>query len=595
MTRFLNRFLEGNRLRFISLFVYIVIYTFLTLFCSLVISFAIDNVINLEPVDSGFFNWFSASLGGIAYLRKNLHVLAIVLVVVNLVVALLMYLRIYVQARVSESMAKNIKDTMYAHIQNLPFEYLSGHNSGDLIQRCTSDIDTVRKFINGQAQEMFRSLISPVIAAVILFGINVRLAFISILTLPVIFIYAYRFFRKVQLLFKLSDEADGSMSANIQESLNGIRISKAFNNENHEIDKFNRFNREYQRTTYSLILNLGRYFSTNTFLCYFQIFLVLVFGIVMVINGELSYGSLFVFITYESEIVWPIRNLGRLLNDYGKTTISKDRINEILDIREEDLESGQEHEIRGEIEFRNVCFRYPESKQYALKDISFKIGAGQNVAIIGKTGSGKSSLVYLLQQLYTQDEGEILIDGHEIRTLSKNHLRRKIGVVLQEPFLFSKTIRDNVVIANKHVSSKQMELATRIASIHHVIEGFDEGYETMVGENGVTLSGGQKQRLAIARTIINESPVLVFDDSLSAVDANTDSNIREALNMLSRSTTKIIITQRINSCKDADMIIVLDNGEISNIGTHAELIAQEGLYKKVYDIQSSMTGGETHE
>ena len=592
MQKFLNKFLVGNKLKFISLFIYILIYTILMLFCSLIISFTIDNVINMEKINNSFFMWFSNFFGGVDYLRNNLFILALILVAINLVIAILIYIRIFVQAKVSESMAKKIKDTMYSHIQNLPFEYLVDHNSGDLIQRCTSDIDTIRKFINGKIEEMFRSLIAPIIAAIILFNINTKLALISIISLPIIFIYAYRFFKSVQKLFKESDEADGSMSANIQESLNGIRISKAFNNENYEISKFNKYNKEYQNTTYKVILNLGRYFSTNTLLCYTQIFLVIIFGIIMVNNNELSYGSLFVFITYESEIVWPIRGLGRLLNDYGKTTISIDRINEILNIEEEDLISGEKHEIKGNIEFKNVYFKYPNNNQYVLKNICFKINSGDNVAIIGKTGSGKSSLVYLLEQLYTQTKGEIFIDNHDIRLFNKDYLRKNVAVVLQEPFLFSRTIKDNVIIANKHASCKEIELATKIANIHNVIKDFDNGYETMVGENGVTLSGGQKQRLAIARTIINETPILIFDDSLSAVDSKTDKKIKESLNKLNKQTTKIIITQRISACQNSDLIIVLDDGMITNIGKHDELIKQDGLYKKVYDIQSNMMGGE---
>jgi ATP-binding cassette subfamily B protein len=562
------------------------------LFCSLIISFIIDNVINLETISNPFFIWLSNLLGGIDYLRNNLYIMALLLIAINIVIALLIYIRIYVQAKVAESLAKNIKNEMFSHIQNLPFEYLSDHNSGDLIQRSTSDIETVRKFINGKIEEMFRSFITPLIAAVILFNINAKLALIAVLTLPIIFIYAFYFFKSVQKLFKLSDEADGSMSAAIQESLNGIRISKAFNNENYEIEKFNTYNKKYQNTTYKLILNLGKYFSTNTLLCYTQIFLVIVFGIMMVNSKELSYGSLFVFITYESEIVWPVRGLGRLLNDYGKTTIAINRINEILDVEEEDLKSGFTHDIIGDIEFKNIYFKYPNSNQFALKNINFKINAGDNVAIIGKTGSGKSSIVYLLEQLYTQTSGDILIDGYKIVDFNKDYLRKKIGVVLQEPFLFTRTIKENVIIANKHAAYKDVELAAKIANIHHVIKDFDNGYETMIGENGVTLSGGQKQRLAIARTIINESPILIFDDSLSAVDANTDNNIRKSLNQLNKSTTKIIITQRINSCKDADIIIVMDDGVITNIGNHNELILVEGLYKKVYDIQSDMMGGE---
>ncbi len=304
--------------------------------------------------------------------------------------------------------------------------------------------------------------------------------------------------------------------------------------------------------------------------------------------GEITVGTFFVFITYETNMIYPIRNLGRILSDFGKMMVSAGRVCGILNEKEEDVESGSTPEIAGNIEFQHVSFHYEDDPRMILKDVSFKLQKGKVLAIIGPTGSGKSSLVHLLSRLYDCSAGTILIDGHDIRTIQKNYLRKKIGIVLQEPFLYSKTIYDNINIAAGKKQKDMVKAAAKMASIDDVIENFDQGYDTLVGEKGVTLSGGQKQRIAIARTIMNETPILIFDDSLSAVDTETDENIRHAIHSLQKNVSMIIITQRISSAKDADEIIVLEDGVITEQGTHEQLIHEPGLYSRINDIQSQM-------
>jgi ATP-binding cassette subfamily B protein len=329
---------------------------------------------------------------------------------------------------------------------------------------------------------------------------------------------------------------------------------------------------------------LGLYWSFSDLICYIQILIIVLAGTIMAHRGELSVGNLFVFISYESMILWPIRNLGRILADLGKLSVSIERLLEILDVPVESTD-GKKTQIEGKIEFKDVCFGY-ENQPNVLNHVSFTIEKGQTVAILGPTGSGKSSMIHLISRLYDPISGEVLIDGVPTIELEKKNLRKQIGLVLQEPFLFSKTIEENIRIARKNASKEELHHAAKIASVHDVIEEFDAGYQTMIGEKGVTLSGGQKQRVAIARTIVNQTPILIFDDSLSAVDAQTDADIREALKSVSDLCTTLIITQRINSAKDADLILVLEHGQITQSGTHESLMSVDGLYKRVAEIQA---------
>ena len=315
-------------------------------------------------------------------------------------------------------------------------------------------------------------------------------------------------------------------------------------------------------------------------------------GIFMAMNGEITVGTFSVFISYESMIIWPIRQLGRIISDMGKISVSIGRIQEVLNEECEDLESGIKPEIIGDIEFSHVNFAYADATVATLHDISFRIKAHTKVAIMGPTGSGKSSLIHLLNRIYDYDSGSITIDGIDIRDINKSWLRKNVQIVLQEPFLYSKTIKDNIGVAVTS-SFEEIRNVAKTASIDHVIQEFDQGYDTEVGEKGVTLSGGQKQRVAIARTLILKSPIVVFDDSLSALDSKTDAAIQKALNELDYPVTTLMITHRINSAKSADQIIVLDEGRVVQQGTHDELIHQEGIYKRIYEIQNE--GGDSFE
>ncbi len=348
--------------------------------------------------------------------------------------------------------------------------------------------------------------------------------------------------------------------------------------------KFKDLNKKYSNAGKKLINSLALYWGISDLICFSSILLVLVNSIIMVLNNQISIGDVFVFVSYISMIVWPLRHMGRILADLGKVNVALMRVSEIIYVEKEDLNSGLKPHINGNIEIKNLSFKFDDEKNNVLEDINMNIKAGSKVALIGPTGSGKSSLVHLLLGLYDY-KGSIKIDGYELSDISKAYLRDNISIVLQEPFLFSKTIKENITISNPYVNNDKLKHIANIAHVDEFIDNFNLGYETMVGERGTTLSGGQKQRMAIARTIINDSKILIFDDSLSALDSETDAKIQKSLKSFFTDITTIIITQRINSAKDADNIFVLENGIISESGTHDELILNNGLYKRLYDVQ----------
>lgn len=585
--RFIWKYLEHNRMRMAAMIVIVLIYAFLNLCSPLLFSFMIDNVIHMEPPASPVLAWLLEFLGGAETLQRNLWIGALAILLINALVCLCVFLRGRWNAVISEEVSRRVRNDLYQHLQSLPFSYHVGVKTGDLVQRCTSDVDQIRRFLAGQISEVVYSVGTALAALVILFSIYRPMAWLAVISMPLLVIYAYVFFTRVQKAFLASDEAEGDLSTAVQENLSGIRVVKAFGNERFEIQKFEKKNSEYRDLTYKMVKYLGAYWGTSDLICLTQIFVIILAGIFAASRGDLSIGSFFVFISYEGMILWPVRNLGRILADMGKMSVSIGRLEEIFDQPIEDVTTGMTPDIRGRIEFDHVQFQYEGDSQPILKDISFTIENGMSVALIGPTGSGKSSLVHLLLRLYDPTGGTIRIDGQDITEIQRRWLRERIGIVLQEPFLFSKTIYDNIHLARRGAERREVEQAAQIASVHEVITEFDRGYDTLVGEKGVTLSGGQKQRIAIARTILAPQPVLIFDDSLSAVDTQTDAQIRNGLKAVQSQTTTLIITQRVASAMDADLILVLEHGQITQQGTHEQLIHEEGLYQRIYQIQTA--------
>lgn len=590
------KYMVGLRLRMLSLFGIVITYVSLTLITPLLFAFLIDNVINLEPISSTWLVFYSNLFGGVERIRTNLWLAALMIISVNLIIFVLMYLRGRLNGVISERYVEKLRNDLFEHLQYFPYHAHVNAKSGDLIQRCTSDVDTIRRFLAGQVAELVYATSMAIIAMIILLQINLRLALISMISLPFLVIFAYVFFMRMQKVFTRSDEAEGELSTVLQESLSGVRVVKAFNREVFELKKFDEKNRKYKDLTYKLIELLGVYWASSDLVVLTQIFIVIIFGIYAAQANEITVGQFFVFLSYESMILWPIRNIGRILSDLGKMIVSLRRLKEIFDEPMEDIDSGDIVDIKGDILFEHVRFQYEDGNQSVLEDVSFTIKEGETLAILGPTGSGKSSLVHLLTRLYEYNSGSIKLNGHELNTIQKKHLRHNIGIVLQEPFLFSKTILENIRLAQPNADENAVRKAAEMASVHRVIHEFDLGYKTLVGEKGVTLSGGQKQRIAIARTILNQTPILIFDDSLSAVDTHTDEKIRHALKERAAGVTTLIITHRVASAMQADKIIILENGKISQQGTHASLSEQDGLYRRIVTLQSQMIeGGEEDE
>lgn len=592
---FLQKYLGKVAIKQVLVFFIVIIYTLGNLFSPLLFSFIIDNIIHNKEITSNLFIYIAQKLGGVAYLRNNLWLPGLLLFAVNVVVGLCIFFRGKLNSEIAQNMTENMRNDLYNHIQLWPYSVLSKAKTGDLIQRCTSDVETIRSFFSGQLAEIVYAVSITLIANIVLFSIDVKLALYSLIMLPIIFIISKYFFKKIQKYFVMYDDTESELTTITQENLSNLRVVRAFNREKYEFEKFDKKNKELSKIDFDWINQLGIQWGIGGSLSMAQVLLTILLGIFKVVNGNITIGQFSVFISYEGMIIYPVRTLARLLSNMGKMNVAIGRLLEIFNEKTEDLDSGEVFDIKGNIEFEHVGFQYDDGNLPVLNDISFKIVPGETLAIMGPTGSGKSTLVHLLTRLNDYTDGSIKIDGVELKNIQKKCLRKSIGIVLQEPFLFSKTIFDNIKISQKSANKEKVYNAAKVASVHDVINNFSAGYDTLVGEKGVTLSGGQKQRIAIARTIINDCPILIFDDSLSAVDTQTDAAIRQAIKGLSKKCTTIIIAHRISSTQDADHIIVLENGKISQNGNHEQLIKEDGLYKRIYDIQTAMKESDNNE
>ncbi len=584
--KILWKFMKNNRRRYVLSMLAMGIGVAFSLFIPVVIQTVVDSFIGNLPIGNRMINWMVELFGGMDSVGDKIWIGGLAVVALTGLQGVFLFRARKESAVASENIAKNIREELYDHIQHLPYDYHKNSDTGDLIQRSTSDVETIRRFLSVQLMEVGRAIFMVSIALYFMLGLSPKMTVAAMVMTPFIFLFALIFFNVVQKAFKVSDETEAEMSSVIQENLNGTRVVRAFAREKYEIDKFREKNRKYADKTYKMIIYLAYYWGISDFLCFISIGLVLVAGAYHANIGEITLGTIIVFINYEYRLLWPIRQLGRILADLGKAMVSAERIQEILDVEKETLKAREtKPEVKGEIVFENVSFSYPDDRsRKVLDDVSFTAKKGETVAVMGKTGSGKSSLVHLLARLYDKDGGRILIDGVEIENIEKKWLRKNIGLVLQEPFLFSKTIIENINF-DCSKSKKAVFNAAKVASVHDVIKEFDKGYETIVGEKGVTLSGGQKQRVAIARTLINDYPVLVFDDSLSAVDTETDIAIRNELFKRRKGITIVIISHRIASVYDADKIIILEDGKVEEMGSHEELMELGGYYSMIWKMQ----------
>jgi len=492
-------------------------------------------------------------------------------------------------ARTAEGTIERLRNYLYDHLQHLPFAYHAETDTGELIQRCTSDVDALRRFYNDQAIGVGRIVLLFLVNFAALLQLNVNLARYSVVAVPVIVVTSVYFFKKVSAAYESYQEQDAVLSTTLQENLSGVRVVKAFARQPHEIEKFERTNWEKYLRGKKLLTIHSLFWPISDTICGFQMLAGFMLGALMAIRGEITVGN---YLAYAGLVVWiifPLRGLGRLIVEMSNGLDSYDLVFKIIKEIREPLDDGSyqpKTDIRGEIVFDHVNFEYTQQEQ-VLHDVSFKIEAGKVVALLGSTGSGNTTLVNLLPRFYDYTSGKILLDGHELNTYSRRYLRKHIGIVEQEPFLFSRSIRDNITYGvGRDVPQEEVDQAARMAAIHDVILSFPEGYRTLVGERGVTVSGGQKQRLAIARTLLKNPCILILDDSTSSVDTETEAQIRMAMQSLMKDRTTFIIAHRIQSIMNADLILVMENGRIIQRGTHQSLLKEAGVYKQIYEIQT---------
>ncbi len=545
------------------------------------ISYGIDGVVLGQ--ESRFPKIFANFVQKGDGIREQIFYLSVLLIAYQMLRALLMYSRNALVSFYNENIMFNLREKVYSHLQKLPFTYYKKNDAGDVIQRCTTDVDVIRTFISQEIPQLLWVLAIIFSTVWTMIQVNVTFALISLISVPLIFVSSYIYSNKTRKIFERIDHCEGEMIDVIKENITGIQVVKAFGAQKYELDKYQNKADKYYFNLKSLFSLLAKLQSTITFFTIGQTFVVIVAGIYFIENGTITLGTLILFVAYVKLLSNPIRMLGRLLSRMGRNFVAIDRVHAIL---ESELETVEDNfpKIQGDIVFENVSFSYEDSNINVLDDVSFTIKEGSKVAIIGKTGSGKSTITYLLARLLDPSNGVVSINGIDFKEINRYHIRNNIRVNVQEPYLFSKNILENLKIVNEEIAEEEVRKYTKMAHIHNDIENFPEGYETLVGERGTTLSGGQKQRLAIARLLIDQKMYIVFDDSLSAVDNETDRSIREGLETIKGITT-IIITHRLTSILDVDQVIVLDEGKLIEQGTVEELIALNGYFKRLYDVQ----------
>jgi len=512
--------------------------------------------------------------------------IALILLALGLIRAWGIYLQIMKFEVASHLVAKDLRNELYDHIQRLPFAFHNSTRTGEIMSRVTSDVNCIREAFG------FGSLFAILFIAyytsvtAVLFYINWKFTLVALITMPIIIYTGIKYRGKIDPLFEKLQEEIAKFTAIVQENVSGIRVVKAFFKEKMEIKRFTKQNNILFDTNMDIVKTNAFYHPLMDFLTSMATALILLYGGREVIQDRASIGLLVAFSGYLMMLVWPVRMVGFILSMIQKGDAAAERITKLLE--EEKLpDTGiiKLDQVKGEIRFENVCFSYPDSQEYALEDINIDVKPGEVVALVGTTGSGKSTLIQLLPRFFDITSGRITLDGIDIRDIKLSNLRNHIALVFQENFLFSATIRENIAFGRPDVTFEEIVRTAKSTQAEEFIRKLPNGYDTVVGERGIGLSGGQRQRIAIARALLKDPKILILDDSTSSVDQETERQIQKALENLMRNRTTFIIAQRLSSVKRADQILVLDGGRIVERGKHEELLAKNGFYKRIYDIQ----------
>ena len=574
--KLIQHFFEGAKIYFVTAIFASLMMTLLNSLTPQIFKFTIDSVLGSTKYP---------------FLKDNLWVMALCIIATALLSGFFMFVCRYHTAKAGENFAENMRNALFSHVQKLPMSWHDKNQTGDIIQRCTSDVEVIRNFVVTQLLEVFRTIFLVTVSFGMMLSMNKKLAFIVLGFVPLIVAYSGIFYRLIARRFTDADEAEGALSTVVQENATGVRVVRAFGREKFEMDRFREKNDGFANLWIKLGTLSGLYWGVGGIITGLLVVTVIVLGAVEAVRGNMTVGAFVAFASYNTTLVWPVRALGRILSDMSKAGVSFERVEYIIGASEEEYGqemASEEQNLTYDVEFKNVTFAY-ENGQTVLKNISFDIPQGTTLGILGGTGSGKSTIAQLLTRFYElrEEESSITIGGRNIKDIPLHELRHMVGIVLQEPFLYSRTIKENILSANPEATMEEIREAAKIAFVDETIMNFPDGYDTLVGERGVTLSGGQRQRVAIARMLLQKSPIMIFDDSLSAVDSETDSLIRKALKERMKDATVIIISHRITTLMSANKIMVLHQGEIEEMGTHHELISQDGIYRRIYDIQMS--------
>ena len=630
-------FLRGSRLYFAAGAVCACLVALFDLIIPRLIQYTVDAVIggNLSSVPA----WAAGlieDLGGVSFLRRNLWMAAAAVAAAALAGALSRYGFRVSNEKGSETFLERTRNQLFRQILSLPYSWLGENSTGDIIQRCTSDVETIRVFVSEQLTSLLHVFILVFMSLYFMITIQPKLTAAAAIFIPIMIVSSLVFYGLIGNEFETVDSEEGHLSAIAQENLTGVRVVRTFGREKFERERFEAQNEFYTNHWIRLMRVLAAFWVSGNIIATVRNMTVAVYGAVLCVGNELTAGGLIAFLSYNALMSLPVRRIGRVIADMSKTGVSMERLRYIMNAVPEDAPEREKarntsgtkntegsgdfgtagdpadlpQEIRfapmdRDIEFSHVSFRYREDSPEVLHDVSMKIRAGSTVGILGATGAGKSTLMLLLDRMWElpPEQGKICVGGVDIRNIDRGWLRRNIGMVLQEPYLFSRTLEENLAIAMpddqdpantdfEAVEEKALRRAQEIrraaqtACLDEAVERFADGYETFVGERGVTLSGGQKQRAAIAQMLVRRTPVMIFDDSLSAVDAETDARIRRALQENTSEATVILIAHRITTLRHADEIFVLENGRIAEHGNHDELMSMGGIYSRVYELQT---------